>query len=377
MVESNGTRARASSCLRELSKAALEKRFGAYQNASATAGTSGKTYRARPMQPDSERLYQRYQAVRTKVREARHERLGAALTAHRGRVEQAKTAYKLQRGIIGITRRNAVNTVMLQLHRAHLQSKIAASFATYQTQRQTIFREAKLLAWNDWLMVQASTGNQSAQRLLQSRHARKVAGGPSPAPAKSLFPKFNARPNYAGPGVTKAGHGVRPAYSRPDAQRAPLPSRPDYGSERSLGVRLLRRAAALLQSRLGQSGRSGPTRPLASVRDLSGVDVVYDRPGTEVLLRTHEPDRLGPESRSLPDPAVRRSGTGADGVGSQTGKSSGQGGGESSVVTAADVGGPAPYATRGGTLRGIAEVAAKNTAKQHNYVVILRPNHEI
>lgn len=359
VVESNGTRAKASSCLRELSKAALEKRLGPYRDVRVAVGTPGRKYQARPMQPESERLYLRYQTARTTAKQAQHDRLGGALAAHRSRVQQARTAYNLQRTIIDLTRRNAVNTVMRQFHRANLKSKIAASFATYQTQRRAIYREAKLLAWNDWLMVQASAGDQSAQRLLQSRHAKQVSGVPSPTPFRNHLPKSNARPNYAGPGVTKAGHGIRPPYSGANVQRAPHPSRPDYGRGLSFGAKLLWRAAALLQSRLGKSGGSGPARPLASVRDLSGVDVVYDRPGTEVLLRTHEPDRLGSQSRSLSDPTMRRSGTGVAGVGSQTGKSGSQSGSKSRAVTAADADPPSAYATRNGTLRGVARTASR------------------
>lgn len=148
VVESNGKTAKASSCFRELSKSALEKRFGPFQERSqgAVAVMPGRAYTARPMQQGSAKLYEQYQAARREVKKVQGTRLAEALAAHRRRVQHAKIAYITQRTIIGLTRRNVVNTVMLQLHRASLKAKVLDSYATYQAERSALYRDAKLLA---------------------------------------------------------------------------------------------------------------------------------------------------------------------------------------------------------------------------------------
>ena len=357
VVESNGKTAKASSCFRELSKSALEKRLGRYQESSQseTAATPGKTYSARPLQEGSARLYERYQAARIEAKRVQSRRIAQALAAHRQRTQHAKAAYNVQRTIIGLTRRGTVNTIMLQLHRANLKAKFAASFAAYRAERSVIYREAKLLAWNDWLMTQAANGDQPARTLLQARQAAKNSPPRTSRPDAARQPttKFNVRPDYQRSNLAKADTPVRPDYRRPtDPRRAPSPRDPDYGSRLSIAARLLGRAAALLQSRLGRSGGKGPARPLASVRDVSGVDVVYDLPRTEMLLRSHEPDRLGSEVGGGTDPAMRRQGGGAGGIGGQAGEGTRQRGGEGQAQDGVSPASPAPYATRNGTLRG-------------------------
>ena len=367
VVESNGKTAKASSCFRELSMSALEKRFGPFQGRSqaAAAATPGKAYTARPMQQGSSKLYEQYQSARREVEKARSVRLAEGLAGHRRRVQHAKVAYKAQRAIIGLTRRSTVNTVMLQLHRVRLKAKIADSFATYQAERSALYRDAKLLAWNDWLMARAANGHQDAMALLQSRRAKHSSPPPPPhatIPSQPFF-RSNARPDYRRPGTAPAPFAQRPDYQRKDLRRAPLPARPEYGQRPSLGLRILRRAVALLQSGLGKPGRRTPARSLASVRDLSSLDVVHDGPGTEMLLRADESDRLGSEIGRDADPAMRRPGNGAVGVGGEKRKGGGQSSSQSNSQsgpsgTVAPL--PAvPYATRNGTLRGVVKGVEK------------------
>ncbi len=357
VVESNGITAKASSCFRELSKFALEKRYGRYQEMAQGAKVTapGKTYVARPLQQASASLYEKYQAARRDAKKAQADQMAEALATHRQRMRHAKTAYQVQRTIIGLTRRGTVNAIMLQLHRANLKSKLAASFTAYRAERSAIYREAKLMAWNDWLMTQAANGDAAARTLLQSR---QVAGKPPPGPPSLIPPakpttKSHARPDYQRPGLAKARANSRPDYGRPDLHRAPLPCRPNYAARPSIAARLLRRAAALLQSRLGRAGGKGPARPLTGVRDLSGVDVVYERPRTEVLLRAHEPDRLGSEVGGGTDSTMRRQGNGVVGTGRQAGEGKGQGGSKGEAEKPVSQAGPAArYVTRNGTMRG-------------------------
>ena len=225
--------------------------------------TPGRAYTARPMQQGSAKLYEQYQTARSEVKRVQGTRLTEALAAHRRRVQHAKIAYKTQRTIIGLTRRNTVNTVMLQLHQARLKAKVADSHATYQAERNSLYQEVKLLAWNDWLMIQAARGNKAAKALLQSRQAKHSSPPPLPHATTAAQPFFrsNARPDYRRSDFDRTPVSQRPDYRRKDLPRAPLPSRPDYTRRPSLALRILRRAAALLQSGLGQvrTTSTGPT----------------------------------------------------------------------------------------------------------------------
>ena len=316
------------------------------------------------MQDGSSQLYAQYQAAREKAKAVRGVQSGVALADHRRRIGEAKTAYKVQRTIIGFTRRGTLNKVMLQLHRANLKTKLNASFQTYKEERADIYRQSKLLAWNDWLMREAAAGSQPAQVVLQSR--RKQPSSPLPAlrtqPSRLASPP-NARPNYHHPDITKAPVGARGNYREPNVRPAPLPVRPEYDRRPSRAGRLLQRAVALLQSRLGRTGRRGPAGTLSSVRDLSGLDVVHDGPGTEVLLRTHEPDRLGSEVAVDARTSVRRSGSGADGTRGEDRPGSGEGNRKSSEVAVTTKPAAEPYATRNGTLRAVVHTVKRTLEK--------------
>ena len=224
MAESNGTTAKASSCFRELSKAALEKRFGVFQahGEEPRKVTPEKGYQSRPMQDGSSQLYAQYQAAREKAKAVRGVQSGVALADHRRRIGEAKTAYKVQRTIIGFTRRGTLNKVMLQLHRANLKTKLNASFQTYKEERAAIYRQSKLLAWNDWLMREAAAGSQPAQVVLQSR--RKQPSSPLPAlpnPAQPISQPTECTTQLPSPRHHKSSR--RCQRKLPGAKRPPRP----------------------------------------------------------------------------------------------------------------------------------------------------------
>ena len=100
-------------------------------------------------------------------------------------------------------------------------------------------------------------------------------------------------------------------------------------------------------------------RPLASVRDVSSLDVVHDGPRAEMLLRADEPDRLGSEIGRDADPAMRRPGNGAVGIGGKEGESGSQRSGQGKPSDAVAAPPAVPYSTRNGTVRGAVERVVK------------------
>ena len=275
------------------------------------------------MQQGSTKLYEQYQAARGRSKKAQSARLAEALAAHRRRVQRARVAYKAQRTIIGLTRRNTVNTVMLHLHRVQPESESRGQLRHLPDRTERPLPGSKAFG---------------LERLADGPGRERQQGcddAPAIPPSQAVFGFSPPLPQHYDhlPALLPIQCTTRlpprpvndhvPVSRRPDLPtkgpppRAPLPARPDYGQRPSLGLRILRRAAALLQSGLGKSGRRTPARPLASVRDVSSLDVVHDRPGTEMLLRTDEPDRLGSEIGRDADPAMRRPGNGAVGTGSE------------------------------------------------------------
>ena len=125
---------------------------------------------------------------------------------------------------------------MLQLHRANLKAKIAASFATYQTERSAIYREAKLLAWNDWLMAQAADGNKPAMALLQSRRA-KHSLLPLPCPTLTTRqPTPDPMPDPTTIAPARQGTRQRPGPTTNDQTSPALPSPLDPTTDSDLAL---------------------------------------------------------------------------------------------------------------------------------------------
>ncbi len=85
--------------------------------------------------------------------------------------------------------------------------------------------------------------------------------------------------------------------------------RPDYARINPERARAGQRAAAVYQSNLAAHPPGAAPESLASVRNLSGVDLVQHQ-SAQVFLHKDAPDRMG--SAKLTDPAMRRPGTGTD-----------------------------------------------------------------
>lgn len=87
-------------------------------------------------------------------------------------------------------------------------------------------------------------------------------------------------------------------------------ARPDYDRIDPERVRRGHRAAALYQSHLAKSHARRAPRPVASLRNLSGLSVVHQQGAAQMLLLKNAPDRLGRLDTGRDD--VRRAGTGPD-----------------------------------------------------------------
>lgn len=101
---------------------------------------------------------------------------------------------------------------------------------------------------------------------------------------------------------------VRPiAY---DNKQSPVRNeRPDYDGISERRARAIHRAAFVYQSDIAKNGGIRPPEPIASMRNVSSRDVVWDRGNSEMLLHPDALHRLGKDGGA--DHAVRREGVGA------------------------------------------------------------------
>lgn len=302
VVESGGYMAKASSCLRSMSKVALEKRFGSFKQPENIEAVN-KGYKPRPLQAGSDELYQKYQAERAVFAEMQNTKLATAWAECRQQRDAALREYKQQKNIVFLTTsRGGMRKMMLAGHKIRFEARKKRSLESYQQEKFKIYRDTRLMSWNDWLMKQAEKGDREALETLKKRKPQTIALSLKTKPNPYITPYEQYRSNSAGGAVT-------------------------------LVKQLVRRFAALYQSSSRTAWPSGPPKPVSSVRNLSGINVVSERKLTTMFLQQNAHDCLAEDGAA--DSKVRW--TGIRHYGNAKG-----------------------YVTRGGDVRGI--IAEKQVA---------------
>ncbi len=133
--------------------------------------TPAKKYKAEPLQKNTSDLYEQYKKQREVAKAHQFDGLTAALDDHRERVASAKQQFKIQKMLIGCSR-GPLNKTLLQLHLANLRRQTTASFVIYKEDKAKIYRSARQLVWNDWLIQQSEQGSQPALAALQARRSK-------------------------------------------------------------------------------------------------------------------------------------------------------------------------------------------------------------
>lgn len=203
----DGTVVKASSVSRELSKARLEKRLGAFQEARSVAGRQpSATYSPRPLHTprfDTTELYARYQAeqrdlqihgvaARAQARARRDREIGAVKSADRLR----RAAIRLMVGSVPVKR-----LLYAQAHRT-CKAEIETIRTGYRKEAQAIAGRHRRLSWRDWLQQQAGQGDAKALAALRANEARQQARGNTVAGTQQ---RSNQVPGLPPEHVTKKG----------------------------------------------------------------------------------------------------------------------------------------------------------------------------
>lgn len=181
---------------RDLTKAKLEQRLGAYERPGDAINTTlaRQRYQPAPVQRDPRReaLWQRYQHDKAARQDARRQ-AWAALKAERERQRQAlkthfaarRQALKRQRAIPGPPKKARYS--LLKVERLAAQAVLQEEMARRQ---HAIVSDHKALTWNDFLICEAGRGSADALQVLRSQPQRPApdAGADAVSPTGPSHP---------------------------------------------------------------------------------------------------------------------------------------------------------------------------------------------
>jgi hypothetical protein len=191
---SDGTRVKASTLARELSRPSLEARLGPFEappdgprpgppdeprEGPATAGDRRHYDKAPlPLRVDTAALYARYQAEQQRRLAERTDALASARQRKARAIEAARRTNRLWRATIKVADGKGIDKRLLyaQASRA-LRAQLAAIHAAYANARETLYGGFQRRAWADWLKHEALHGNAEALAALRAREAARGLQG--------------------------------------------------------------------------------------------------------------------------------------------------------------------------------------------------------
>jgi len=183
--DQEGRMVKASSIVRDFSKAQLEKRFGPFEAADAqlqaSRGQKGhvqkvekvdRAYQPQPVLRDSgtDALYQRYLAEQARRRSARvqiRQELGAQ---KHSLVSQAKDRARIKRELIReLDCDRLMKRMLYRQAYSTLREDIGSIHARQKAAHEEKFSHARVLSWFDWLAERAAMGDAQALAALRRR----------------------------------------------------------------------------------------------------------------------------------------------------------------------------------------------------------------
>lgn len=183
IIQNNdGLAVKASSISRELSKAKLVARLGAFKpSAEQNEHPSHKReYRPRPMssRDGTTELYARYKSEQLQQNAQRTTGLKKAREQKNRNIESAKAKARLKRAAIKILTSGRLTKKLLyaQAYQTH-GNEVAAAQERYGYERATISEQYRQHSWQEWLQQQAKAGDKEALTALRANRARQALKG--------------------------------------------------------------------------------------------------------------------------------------------------------------------------------------------------------
>ncbi|MDD7805964.1 MAG: relaxase/mobilization nuclease domain-containing protein [Endozoicomonas sp. (ex Botrylloides leachii)] len=171
VAQETSTIVKASSVSRLLSKQALEKRLGGFQEVSSLQeATTKKSYQQRPLQPDTTALYLSYKEENAIHKQQRQQQISAARSKKNKLIAEAKEAGRLKRLAIKLMAGRGLGKRALYLLASRtLKAKVSQINNEYHQSLQQINKKNTALAWADWLKKESDQGNAAALEALRHR----------------------------------------------------------------------------------------------------------------------------------------------------------------------------------------------------------------
>lgn len=309
----DGSRVKASTVDRELSKAAMEDRLGSFQaarSASAAQRQPRSKYAKRPTcsRVDTSALFARYEREREGQADARTAALAAARHSKDRAVEDARRFYKLHTATIRVTdgRRFDKRILYTQASR-QFKARLKSIGEDYARERERIIDQHQRRTWADWLKAEAMKGDKDALAALRARaavaenlHGVTVQGQGTPAGAGAA-PDIDT--------VTKAGTVLYRAGNsavRDDGRRLQVSRDADQKAIHAA----LQLARQQYGDRISVSGSAAfRTAVVHAAVDMS-LPITFTDPGLErhrqALMQKERPDGIPPHPQAG-RPAAQRS----------------------------------------------------------------------
>lgn len=282
IITSDGLAAKASSVARDLSKAALERRLGAFEAAANTLEVTRAGYQRRPMVRDerSSRLYEQYCRERDATLGGR-DRAIARLRQQRGRDEERLERISQRRW--AAVRLVAKGRVAWALWSAYAKQADRRDRERARARYRAGVRAAAALhprpGWLEWLRNRAGHGDGEALALLRSRTPREPE-----APRRAVWSQGAPLQNVGGgrsDGVTATGtvvYAVIGGSIRDDGKRLRLSG---YGVSDAAAEALLRLAHARYGPRLGVDGDESFRSRIVRVAAAAALPITFADPQLE------------------------------------------------------------------------------------------------
>ncbi len=205
----DGLTVKASSVARELSKAKLENKFGAFEPESIRPGNANSpknNYEARPVRSriDTTLLFAQYKTEQQGMG-AKRTKEWALAREHKIRlIEEAKRSAKLKRAATKLMGQSRDEKKLLYAMTSKaMRNQIEIINKQYRQERANIFKKYQPQQWADWLRRRATAGDQEALAALRARQLSQGLKANTVGAADGQLMKLGV--NAAQDSITKKG----------------------------------------------------------------------------------------------------------------------------------------------------------------------------
>ncbi|MBN8462313.1 MAG: relaxase/mobilization nuclease domain-containing protein [Dechloromonas sp.] len=192
----DGTRVKASTIARELSKPGLEARLGPFEAPPERQAPPKirRQYEKAPirLRVNTVELYARYKAEQQNLTAARADALTKAQRRKDRAVEDAKRASRLRRATVKVVDSKGISKrVLYSQASTALRDRLAEIHKEYAKEREKLYQGFQRRAWADWLKQEALQGNGEALTALRAREAAQGLKG------NTVAGRGEAKPGHA------------------------------------------------------------------------------------------------------------------------------------------------------------------------------------